>query len=200
MSLTRSLQTAAKILLARGSSSLHPETEPSTKKVVLPQKAKTGNGESFTQVESLVAPNSCGGLKPVGSTRTTKEGSTKKLRGSTTRKRPAPLAVRFSAAELATIRARAKSAGCTTNRYIRATALGSDYRAPLDPELARALLSLRRELAAQGNNLNQIARQMNAGIVLPGQDVLLEALAQSTEETHRAVRRALTRGQREAGE
>ena len=200
MSHTRNFQTAARVLLARVSRSLHQANEPPAKRAVLPQETKPGKGESFAQVESLVAPNSGCGLKPVGSTKTPERRSTGKSRGSTARKRPGPLAVRFSAAELATIRAKAKGAGCSTNRYIRAAALGSDYRAPLDPELARALLALRRELAAQGNNLNQIARQLNAGIVLPGQDALLDALALSTEETHRAVRRALSRRQSEAGE
>src|SRR5690242_10534553 len=142
MSHIRAFQSAARLLLARGASSLHRAHEPPAKRTVLPEQPKTGNGESFAQVESLVVPNSCGGLKPVGSTKAAKQGSTKTSRGSTARKRPAPLAVRFSAAELVTIRAKAKSAGCTTNRYIRAAALGSDYRAPLDPELARALLAL----------------------------------------------------------
>lgn len=168
---------------------LQPETRHRvTAEVVLPEPEEWCYQESFAQVESLVVPNSGCGLKP--------DGSTKMVvpLGSTTRERPDPLSVRFSAIELETVKAKAKAVGCSTNSYIRASALGSDYRPPADPELTRALLRIYRELNAQGNNVNQIARQLNGGLVLPGQGSVLDALSLSLQETLRDVRDALASG------
>ena len=102
-------------------------------------------------------------------------------------KRLHPLGVRFSAAELEIVKRKAKNAGCTVNRYIRASTLGSDYKAPVHRELRLTLLASNRELTALGQNINQIARQLNSGLspyVIFGetafgglQAALLEALA-----------------------
>lgn len=61
--------------------------------------------------------------------------------------------------------ARSEMAGISVNRFVLASTLGSKYRPPADPELLKALFALNRELTAQGNNLNQIARQLNAGLI-----------------------------------
>lgn len=186
----RRYQSAGRSVCAR-----NPRSDAAAREPVLPRSEEESGEESFAQVESLVAPNSSGRLKPGGSTGAKKPGSTAmaSLDGAA-QERPTPLGVRFSAAELETVKSKAKAAGCSTNSYIRASALGSDYRPPMSPELTRALLGLNRELAAQGNNLNQIARQLNGGIVLPGQGMMLDALAQSILETLRHVREALASG------
>lgn len=64
----------------------------------------------------------------------------------------------------------------------------------MNPELTRALLGLNRELTAQGNNLNQIAKHLNIGMVLPGQGDMLNALAASIMATLRCVRETLAGG------
>lgn len=96
------------------------------------------------------------------------------------------------------IRAKAAVAGISVNRFILASALGSDYHPPADPELTRALLRLNRELTAQGNNLNQIARCLNAGQALPVYSAMLEALASSLRRIHGDIRRALVAGKANA--
>ena len=78
-------------------------------------------------------------------------------------KRLHPLGVRFSAAELEVVKRKARNAGCTVNSYIRASALGSDYKVPVHQELRLSLLASNRELTALGRNINQIARQLNSG-------------------------------------
>jgi hypothetical protein len=163
--------------------------------VALPESKQRCDQESYAQVAGLVAPNPLGGLKPGGSTKDGQGGSTARHQdGRTALKRPPPLGVRFSQTEIEIVRGKAKTAGCSTNSYIRAAALGSSYRPPLDPGLKRALLLLTRELTAQGNNVNQIARHLNAGIIPSGQGAVLSALAASLEETLRRVREALGRG------
>jgi len=162
---------------------------------VLPGTEKRCDQESFAQVAGLVAPNPAGGLKPGGSTTARRYGRTiANGDGRTVPIRPAPLGVRFSEAELAIVKSKARASGCTTNGYIRASALGSSYSPPLDPELKRVLLAFVRELNAQGNNLNQIARQVNAGIVPSGQGAVLAALSCSIQDTLRRVREALGPG------
>lgn len=165
---------------------------------VIPGGEWSEKNDSYAQVESLVLPNSRGGLKPGGITRT---GITwdddSNDRDST--KRPSPLTIRLSERQKQIIRAKAQAATISVNRFVLAAALGSDYRPPVDPELTRALLRIYRELNAQGNNLNQIARQLNAGLVLPGQSAMLEALGTSIQETLRHVQIALAGNGRGAG-
>jgi Bacterial mobilisation protein (MobC) len=155
---------------------------------VVPTTDRSCREESYAQVESLVVPNSGGGLKPGSKTRQERPS------GGTTRSRVYPLSVRVPEHQRKAICSKARAAGVSVNRFLIAAALGLDYRPPVDRGLALALLAIHRELAAQGNNLNQIARQLNAGIVLPGQGTLLNALAVSIQETHGAVRALLVRG------
>lgn len=113
--------------------------------------------KSCAQVETCVAHPVChksGGLKP----------KSRKNTSHTT-------GVRFKAGELEKIRTKAQKAGCSTNTFIRASALGSVYEPPLDPALVKALFTINKELTAQGRNLNQIARQLNSGTVTPSQAV-----------------------------
>jgi hypothetical protein len=152
---------------------------------VIPEPERSIDNDSYAQVESLVLPNSRGGLKPGGITWS--EGT----EGSDSKKRISPLTIRLSAAQKKIIQAKAQSAELSVNRFVLASALGSDYKPPIDKELARALLRIYRELNAQGNNLNQIAWQLNTGIVPPGQHALLESLSLSIQQTLVHVRVAL---------
>lgn len=137
--------------------------------------------KSCAQVETSVAHpvrQKSGGLKPGGDSQSSRT-----------------LGVRFKAGELCAVKDKARRAGCTTNAYIRASALGSAYQAPLNHELRARLLELFRELTRQGNNLNQIARHLNAGVANKVQsESMLERLGQSLLATHRAIRQALTQG------
>ena len=157
---------------------------------VIPTAGWSSEKDSYAQVESLVLPNSGCGLKPGGIT------WDDDAQDSDSIKRPSPLTIRLSEKQKKIIRAKAQSAGISVNRFVLASALGSDYRPPADPELTRALLRIYRELNAQGNNVNQIARQLNAGVVLPGQDAMLSTLSLSIQETLRHVRDALAEGGR----
>jgi hypothetical protein len=97
------------------------------------------------------------------------------------------------------VQAKAKSAGLSLNQYLRAAILKSNYKPPLQPELCRKLLALNVELTRQGNNLNQIARQLNAGILSPAQaEGQLAVLAPAMLETHKAIREALAQGRVES--
>jgi hypothetical protein len=160
---------------------------------VIPGGEWSSENDSYAQVESLVLPNSRGGLKPGGNTRT---GITwdddSEDRDSV--KRPSPLTIRLSERQKQIIRAKAQAAAISVNRFVLAAALGSDYRPPADPELTRALLRVYRELNSQGNNLNQIARQLNGGLNLPGQGAMLDALATSIKETLHRVQTAIAEG------
>ncbi len=155
---------------------------------VIPRGEWSGEKDSYAQVESLVLPNSSAGLKPGGNA--WEEDGTDR----DSIKRPSPLTIRLSERQKKIIRAKAQAAAISVNRFVLAAALGSDYRPPADPELTRALLRVYRELNAQGNNLNQIARQLNAGLILPGQGPMLDALAASIAETLRRVQTALAEG------
>jgi Bacterial mobilisation protein (MobC) len=160
---------------------------------VIPRGEWSLHEDSYAQVDSLVLPNSRGGLKPGGNTQ---EGITWDDDGTDrdSIKRPSPLTIRLSERQKRIIRAKAQAAAISVNRFVLAAALGSDYRSPADPELTRALLRVYRELNAQGNNLNQIARQLNASVVLPGQGAMLDALATSIQETLGRVQTALAEG------
>lgn len=85
--------------------------------------------------------------------------------GSDKRQRAKQALVRFTDEEFAFLAARADRAGLTHAAYIRATVLGTpgpraQRRAPADQEALRAALG---QLGRVGNNLNQIARVLNAG-------------------------------------
>lgn len=85
--------------------------------------------------------------------------------GSDKRQRARQALVRFDDAEFAILAERADRAGMPHATYIRATVLGTPgprakRRAPADQAALRRLLG---ELGRIGNNLNQIARVLNAG-------------------------------------
>ena len=191
MSMVRSRFRAAAELL--GSHALHWTVNAEKASAVIPADGRSQKSESYAQVETLVLPNSRGGLPPGGVTwdEQASEGD-----GS---KRPSPLTIRLSERQKQIIRAKAHAAGMSVNRFVLAAALGSDYRPPADPQLTRALLRMYRELNAQGNNLNQIARQLNAGVILPGQNALLDALAISINATLGHVQATLSETGRSAG-
>ncbi len=71
--------------------------------------------------------------------------------------------VKLKTEELELIRAKAAAIDMTVNAYIRATALGEDYIPKPPPWQRELLLKLYVELAAQGRNLNQLARSVNSG-------------------------------------
>lgn len=85
--------------------------------------------------------------------------------GSDKRQRNRIIPVRVTEGEHAALAAKADAAGLTHAAYIRATVLGTagpraQRRAPVDQEALRAALG---QLGRVGNNLNQIARVLNAG-------------------------------------
>jgi hypothetical protein len=125
--------------------------------VVSPQgQTKQVSQKSYAQVASsvspqvapVVAPNSMAGLRP----------------------RPADreawvsYGVKLKRGELNILRAKAKGLGLSVNAYIRAKALGEDYIQKPPSWLRDILLKLYVELAAQGNNLNQLAHRVNKNL------------------------------------
>jgi len=163
-----------------------PNQKPFSKYDVLRQPQVSDNNlsdnKSYAQVETCVAQSvrhmSCG-LKSV---------HRKKGKSET-------LGIRFRAEELGIIRTKAMQAGCNTNTYIRASALGSDYKQPRDPELLNALNTAVRELTMQGINLNQIARRVNSeNIPLGKAEGLLGMIACSIFKAHETVSAAIRQG------
>ncbi len=73
--------------------------------------------------------------------------------------------LRLRPGELDLIRTKAAELDMTVNAYIRAKALGEDYIEKPPSWMRDALLKLYVELAAQGNNLNQLARNVNRGLL-----------------------------------
>lgn len=106
-------------------------------------------------------------------------------------KRSHPLGVRFSAAELEIVKRKARDSGCTTNSYIRASALGSEYKVPVHKELRLTLLASNRELTSIGRNINQIAKQLNSGKQVGR--ITLDGLQAALFTTLAMVRTALAR-------
>jgi len=144
-------------------------------------KQEPKNFKSYAQVETLVRPQvvspKSGGLKPE-------------------RKRPYRLMARFTEAEKEVVLGKASAARLSMNEYIRSSVLGAGYVSTVDPTKRQHLIDLHHELKKQGNNLNQIAKHLNAGILNPlrGEDVL-SVLARSLVDTHMSVRLALSEGQ-----
>ena len=145
--------------------------------------------KSYAQVETSVSPQV---VSP-------KSGELKLDHGCVAfrkEKRRNPLTVRLSDAERAIIEAKAKATGCTTNGFVRAAALSSDYKPVRDADLTKALLSINREFTAQGNNLNQIAKHLNGGTASPAEaDGMLGIIARSMLQTHKTIRAALAHGE-----
>ena len=148
-------------------------------------------GEAFfkksdAQVAVLVSPPKPCELK----LKDTESKSTKKT------KRRNPLTVRLSDVEQEMVKAKAKMIGCSVNSFVKAAVLG--YRFPPVPELIKTLFMLNRELTAQGNNLNQIARHLNGVTISPEQGLsMMDTLGHSMLRTHKEVRKALSNGQPE---
>jgi hypothetical protein len=109
--------------------------------------------------------------------------------------RPLRISTRFTSDERDFLVGQAESSCLTLSEYIRASALGSGYAATIDPMKRQLLQDAIRELNRQGNNLNQIARHLNAGDMEPDQGKReLSRLEQSLIAAQRAVRAALTEG------
>jgi len=147
------------------------------------------------QVAVGVLPSRPCALKREGITSTNRGNSPSARRK---RIRSSPLTIRVSDNQKTIIKEKADTAGISLGRYIRASALGSHYKPPTDPELIKALLMLARELTSQGNNLNQIAKQLNGNIITQAQgDSMMDVLGRSIVKTLHYVRKALSQGQKE---
>ena len=105
------------------------------------------------------------------------------------------ITTRFSEQEKARLIAKAKGSRLNISDYIRASVLDAGYVSAIDPTKCQHLTELQRELNKQGNNLNQIAKHLNAGILNPrqGKDAL-SVLVRSLVDTHFSVRLALSEG------
>jgi hypothetical protein len=108
--------------------------------------------------------------------------------GSNKRQRGVPVSMRLLPSERAEVETRARAAGLSIGSYLRASALGSSGpRARRSPPVnAEALAHAVAQLNKAGNNLNQIARVLNAGRAAGARESLA-ALA----ETRAAVARIL---------
>ena len=112
-----------------------------------------------------------------------------------TKRRPSPLTIRLTDQQKKTIRAKAQAAGVSVNEFAKAAMLGGDYRPPLSKEVCRQLLALGWELGRQGHNLNQIARQLNAGSKTPEQaNNALAVISDELSQAYRAVFDTLANG------
>ena len=163
-----------------------PEAIPTT-----PDKAKISKSpaKNGTQVETSVGQNVLQKSCELRSGRA--KGKSEKP------KYPPPLRVRYPTYEEReeVIQAARQAGFKSVSGYLRALSKGADYKPPRDPELTRVLLMLNRELTAQGNNLNQIARQRNGNIITEEEgNSMLTILGRSMLRTHKAVRQALSEG------
>ncbi len=144
------------------------------------QQEEIGNTNSFTQVapsvqRQAVSHRACG-LKPENS-------------------RVSHIGIRFTTQEREFVVQQAKKSCLTLSEYIRASSLGPGYAATIDPMKRQLLQDAIRELNRQGNNLNQIARQLNTGHLTPEQgERELTRLERALIAAQRAVRHALTEG------
>jgi hypothetical protein len=105
-----------------------------------PRPKKRALAGRALQLESLVLPNSIGGLKPGAMTWDDDAQDDDSI------KRPSPLTIRLSEKQKKIIRAKAQSAGISVNRSC------------LLPHLAPITGRQQIRLNAQVNNVNQIAR------------------------------------------
>lgn len=127
------------------------------------------------------------------------ERRSKKAKQKEPIKYPAPLRVRYPTyEERERVLEAARQAGYkSVSAYLRDVSV-EPYKIlvpPSDPEQTKALLALNKELTSQGNNLNQLAKQMNGGKAsVTEAEGVLGVLARSMLGTHRAIRQALSRG------
>lgn len=102
------------------------------------------------------------------------------------------LSIQYSQEEKKLLQARARQSGLSLHSFVRTTSLQGSYQPPLDTESRKLLLMAIREMTAQGNNLNQIARLLNAGMASNSQaEVILDKISQSLLATHCAIRHIL---------
>ena len=108
--------------------------------------------------------------------------------------KPSRLAVRLSEEERAVVVRKSTEANLTISDYIRASVLGPGYVSNIDPQKRQILITISRELARQGLNLNQIAKRLNAGFHPKSEIPALAILAKSLLVTHRTLWDALNEG------
>lgn len=121
------------------------------------ENKKVSDSKSYAQVARLVAPEVSPRVAPNAIA-----GRSPRPRKKQSRTYQS-YGVKLKTEELELIRAKAAAINMTVNAYIRATALGEDYIPKPPPWQREVLLKLYVELAAQGLNLNQIARSVNSG-------------------------------------
>lgn len=96
----------------------------------------------------------------------TTETPTRKEPDTERQGRTVRLIFRWTPDEAATVTARAAAAGVSVSAYVRAAALGADVAAPAKRRAGAAAprldLAEFRQLVGAANNLNQIARALNA--------------------------------------
>jgi hypothetical protein len=107
------------------------------------------------------------------------------------------MTVRFTDSDLATVRAAAERAGMAVSAWVGELAVDAAEHRAMPPgwlhrEVMTELVHLRSQIVWVGNNVNQIARAINSGIV-PGMDLqpVLARLAEvvgSVEEAAEKVR------------
>ncbi len=121
------------------------------------ENKKVSDSKSYAQVAGLVAPRVSPRVAP-----NPIAGHSPRPRRKEKRTYQS-YGVKLKTEELELIRAKAAAIDMTVNAYIRATALGEDYIPKPPPWQREQLLKLYVELAAQGRNLNQLARSVNSG-------------------------------------
>lgn len=107
------------------------------------------------------------------------------------------MTVRFTDGDLATVRAAAERAGMAVSAWVGELAVDAAEHRAMPPgwlhrEVMTELVHLRSQIVWVGNNVNQIARAINSGIV-PGMDLQpvlarLAEVAGSVEEAAEKVR------------
>jgi hypothetical protein len=110
------------------------------------------------------------------------------------------MTVRFTPSDLATVRAAAERAGMAVSAWVGELAVDAAEHRAMPPgwlhrEMMTELVHLRSQIVWVGNNVNQIARAINSGIVpdMDLQPVLtrLTEVADSIEEAAEKVRRRM---------
>jgi len=155
---------------------------PVTKDTAAKQEPKRPESKSAAQVALCVGQQvvgrASGGLKP---------NDSKSFR----------ISVRFSETEREILVRHAEKSCLTVSEYIRASVLGAGYLSAIDPVKRELLKNVSRELGRQGNNLNQIAKHLNASTASPEQgESMLAMLARSLLSAHAVVRQNLAEGRK----
>ena len=133
--------------------------------------------KSYAQVESFVS-------QPIGS----HNSGELKLNGPRTYR----VVTRFTQDEKESVVIQAQKHRMTVSDYVRLVLL---KQPGLDPERNGLLNKVHFELTKQGTNLNQIAKQLNAGTVTNGQGASMVAMiSRSLRMAHQVVLDALSEG------